>query len=216
MEKSLLILSDIDDTLFRSNTTYAFLSYVLRPFALRSWKLRLLTGRWSPVFLVLTVLGKLQGRDLVRARSLRLLLGLPKSLLEQQAPRFYDEYLAFKINDDVLALIRNKKGSYYLISSTLDPVARIIGQRLEMTPLSSMLEEANGKLTGNLLQDLTGKKHKVARELADRNPESRLVVVTDNRSDYDLVAMADERFVVIRKESDKHFWANLQPSYLRG
>jgi phosphoserine phosphatase len=216
MERNYLILCDIDDTLFRSNTTYEFVAYVLRSFPARLWQMKLLTGRWSPFFLVLTALGKLGGRDLIKERSLLLLRGLDATLLEQQAPQFYEECLASQINFEVLSLLQSKRGEQFLISSTLDAVAQIIGQRLGMAPLSSTAEVTQGRLTGRLSNDLTGRKHEIALQLTSKYPGRRLLVVTDNRSDYDLVAMAEDRFVVIRKESDKLFWSDLHPSYLRG
>lgn len=216
MEKTYLILCDIDDTLFRANTTYQFLAYVLRPFVVRSWQLKLLTWRMSPVFWTLTVLGKFWNRDVVRERALLLLRDLPASLLEQQAPRFYEDCLTSKINPEVYSLLQTKPGDRFLLSSTLDPVAQVIGERLHMTAVASALENSRGVLTGRLSKDLSGRKHQVARELSAAYPGRRLVVITDNQSDYDLVAMADDRFVVVKKESDRKFWSDLQPSYLRG
>jgi phosphoserine phosphatase len=217
MEMKNLVLCDIDDTLFRSNTTFDFLEYATKSRWMLRTKLRFLTRRWSPIFLLLTALGSFVRRDIVRERSLRLLAGLESKQTAELASAFYDDWLSKRLNSEVWALVcRDHASDRYLVSSTLDPVATVIATRLGVRYRSSVLEVINGRLTGRLASDLKGRKQEFARELKRLYPAARLVVITDNRSDRDLVEMADERYVIINKESDKSFWSDLRPSYLHG
>jgi phosphoserine phosphatase len=217
METRYLVLCDIDDTLFRSNTTFDFLAFVTKNRTLQRWWLRLLTARWSPVFLFLTALGAVSGHDLVRRLGIRLLKGLKTDQLQEQAFTFYDDWLGSRLNHDVWALVKGfEQANIFLISSTLDPVADAIAQRLGVSFRSSRLESVNGTLTGILREDVVGKKNSIARELKRDYPAAKLVAITDNRSDHALVELADDRYIVIRNEADKLFWSGLQPTYLRG
>lgn len=215
MEIRHLIICDIDDSLIRSNTTFDFLAYIAKSSRGKQWRLGLLTHPASPLFLVLTALGRITGQDLIRNAALRILNGLENNYVEKMAFTFYENGLKEKINPEVW----NRMNKYQdalrcLASSTLQPVAHAIASSLGVAYRASELEEINGRLTGRLAVDLTGQKERVAIELKREHPVAKLVVITDNRSDRNLVAMADERIVVIRRESDKSFWSDLQPSYI--
>lgn len=215
MDMKYLVLCDIDDSLFRSNTTFDFLEYAARnDGVLRTW-LRIYTRRWSPVFLFLTALGAVIRRDVVRERGIRLLAGMEKKRIQTLAFAFYDEWLAPRINTEVETLLnRHPESGRYLVSSTLEPVAMAIASRLGVDFRASQLEEVNGRLTGRMTLDLTGEKHAIAVALREQNPSARLIVITDNRSDRKLVEMAEERFVIVHSESDRLFWSDLHPSYI--
>lgn len=215
METRHLIICDIDDSLFRSNTTFDFLAYVAKPSWRMRWQLRLLTHRASPIFLLFTVVGKITGKDLVRNTALRLLTGMDKHEVDQMAVSFYEKGLKEKINLEVWNRMNAYPHAYRcLASSTLQPVAQAIASSLDVAYRASELEVINGRLTGRLSIDLTGKKEGVAIELKQIHPTARLIAITDNKSDRKLVEMADERIVIIRRDSDKSYWSDLQPSYI--
>jgi phosphoserine phosphatase len=216
MESGTLILCDICDSLYRSNTTFDFVSFHLRRKStpLRFWFV-LISNRLSPLFWLLELAGKMTRRDYVRICTLHLLKGHSLAEMDAMAFEFLDFYLADRRNPEVWEIIQRFSGAQLaVISSTIDPVARAIATQMRALCFSSRLEIRNGVLTGRLEKDMTGQKHKVALAWKKDHPKSKLVVITDNRSDHQLVSMADERYVVIRRQTDMAFWNALKPTFI--
>lgn len=216
MPDKTLIVCDVCDTLYDSNTTFDFIRFYAdrKGGPARVW-LRLISSRYSPLFYFLIFTGKIFGIDLVRILALQLLSGLNRESLSDLAFDFHDIFLQKRKNEKVFSLLERlkKDGDVRLLSSSIDPVIRAIAQRNGFSFQSSTLRYQNGISTGKLQEDLTGIKH---TQLADwQNGYTRLTVVTDNRSDYDLVKMADERYVVLPPASQEKFWQPLHPNFIK-
>jgi phosphoserine phosphatase len=175
-----------------------------------------MTEKWSPLYYFLAIAGKVLKKDIIRACALKLLSGKKFEDVMELAEKFYSEALLGKCNNHILDFVNKQKDHYvgFLVSSSIHPVVKIIADHNGFQFLASTLEMKDGLITGKLTDDLTGRKHKVVRELMEKHKATRLIVVTDNHSDFDLVKMADERHVVIKSEAQKNFWHSLRPNFI--
>ena len=210
-----LIVCDVCDTLYRSNTTFDFIRYVVNQRGKSLFSFHLLTNRKSPLFYMLTAIGKLTGQDLIRILSLKFLKEIPLHELSSLADNFYFDFLIHRPNENVFRLLPTEdRANVILFSSSLDVIVAVIARENNLNFESSRLGWKEGKATGNLTLDLTGKKHEVVKLLVSAGDFDQLQVITDNRSDWELVKLANERFVVIKKDNEKEFWRELKPVFI--
>jgi phosphoserine phosphatase len=209
-----LVICDVCDTLYRSNTTFDFIRYFVgkKKNSLFIIWFYLLTSKKSPLFFFLLFISKASRRDWIRTLALKLLKGASIQDLDSLATSFYIDFLIDRSNVEVFKLLSHDT---ILVSSSIDPVVATIAKANGLKFESSRLEWHQGKATGNLATDITGRKHEIARKLFSLGSFNRLQVITDNRSDWGLVKLANERFVIIGKESEKKFWRDLNPTFIK-
>lgn len=211
-----LIICDVCDTLYNSNTTLDFVRFVVeKDKGIKRLLLLLINSQKSPLFYFLIIAGKLIHKDLFRWLLLKFLRGKPKTELDFLAQQFYSYFLASRSNRQVFQkLLSNDETIILLLSSSIDPVISAIANANQLKFYSSKLEWAQGKATGNLRMDMTGQKHEFAKRFLSEGNFGRLQVITDNRSDWELVKLADERFIIVKNESEKIFWKSLDPVFI--
>ena len=213
---------DVCDTLFYSNTTFDFLRFVLaqRGSGGKQTVLKLVSAKWSPLFVGLVVWQKVTGGDPVKAVALHLLAGISRAELYELGRRFVAEFLpARRIarTHELLAGLAQTQTRVLLLSASLDPVIAALAEALGPVEfVSSQLEyDAQGICTGRLQQELTGKKqHALQKLLAGRTEPLRLAVATDNFTDHGLVSQASVRYVVVHSAAAKQFWQGLNPAFI--
>ncbi len=212
---------DVCDTLFYSNTTFDFIRFALER-GQQGGSLRLLSllsVRWSPLFLGLSVWQKLRGGDPIKTAALRLLKGFSRARLYQLGEEFAADFLEpLKLTrpHQLLAELGAQPGGRtVLISASLDPVIAAIARRLGTEFKSSELEyDAQGNCLGRLRRDLTGQKLVALSELLAGAERPALTVVTDNFTDRELVKAAAQRHVVVHRPGAKQFWQDLNPDFI--
>ncbi len=212
-----LIVCDVCDTLFYSNTTFDFIHFLVsRENRYKFFLLKLVTKKWSPFFYVLEGISRVFKIDLVKLICLNFLSGKDYDKVLRAANFFYDEVLAHRKIAPVFDLMERKKkeGEFVLVSSSISPVVKVIAERVQVSFISSEVEIKNGKLTGKMKSELKGKKHVAIQSLLKMNSKRQLTVITDNQSDFELVQMAGDRFIIIESELDKLFWKSLAPKYI--
>lgn len=210
-----LIVCDVCDTLFKSNTTFDFLKYLAaHERGFRFFLLEVISNKRFLLFYLLAIAGKMMRFDIIRLLSLRLLQGLEYSFLEKKANEFYDQFLLLKKNEIIFDLLNNEKGQLILVSSSLDVIIKVIAEKNKFKWVSSQMEVLNGIATGKLKNDLTGKKQTVATQIMKEMGIQKLMVITDNRTDKRLVELADERYIVIRSVEEKKYWSSLNPHFI--
>lgn len=210
-----LVACDVCDTLFASNTTFDFVRFVLKQESkFRYFVLQCISSKYSPLFYLIIVLGKLRRSDLVRTLAISLLKNKREVQLLNLANQFFDQYLVGRKNEQVFYLLNKQEATVILLSSSISPVISVIASRYGFDFVCSELDFKNSVATGKLKTDLTGKKHIVLKDLTG-NHSMDLVAITDNRSDYEMIKMANQRYVLIKKESEKSFWEELSPQFLK-
>jgi len=213
-----LVVCDVCDTLYRSNTTFDFVRFITSEGSrFRLIALKLLTKKWSPVFLGLVLLGKIKGIDYNRKLALRFFAGISEDQIAQASEKFYKDFLVMRRNEKIFNLLSQYRNGERLIlaSSSIHPVVKVIANANNFDDfIASALESKQGKYTGALSYDLTGEKQSFVRKVMDVEGINELIVITDNKSDKALVEMSNESFIVIKKESDKVFWRGMDTNFI--
>jgi HAD superfamily phosphoserine phosphatase-like hydrolase len=213
--QSSLFFCDVCDTLYRSNTTFDFIRFVVTKRAhFKQLSLWAISSKQSPVFYLLILLNKVTARDWTRQLALRFLHGMSNEELEQEASQFYQQYLVPRANQEIFQYIKKPSVTAILLSSSINPVIKAIAQANGLSYFCSEVELKDGKATGQLQFDMTGRKHEVAKKLMAERAIPSVGVITDNYSDWELVKLADERLVVVASEAQKNFWKPLSPHFI--
>lgn len=214
-----VFLADVDDTLVSENTTVGFVRHVLEAAGEHraAAQVQALGRRRGVAGLGMAALHRLTGLDLARPALLRRLRGRRRHELTAAADGYVDglvERAGVPAALEHLERARADGADVVLVSSTLEPVADALARRFGAAYRSSTLAWDGERCAGRLADDLTGRKlEAVAPLLSDYD---HVTVMTDNRTDRDLVARADRRLVVARRPSDRSYWADLDPEFVAG
>lgn len=203
MERSLYVF-DICGTIFKSNTTFDFLTFLLVPKS-KSYscfdKLRK-TIFWKVINKLLRTYFHL---DITRIIALRFLRGYNREQLLSEADTFYDAYLIKHLNMDVLDEIRgiqaNHSSDLLIASATIDVVAEVIANRLQIKEWrSSELCYKDGICQGKLSKDLLGKKKELVGDVLSRPVDS---MFTDDFTDIALLKCAKQKNIIVYPKTFK-------------
>jgi phosphoserine phosphatase len=208
--KKSVVVADICNTLYDSNTTYDFIWYCMETRKLpaaRNLLHKLLLQRTSPLFWGIGIVQKLINIDLFKMIVVRFLKGRTVSEVSEWADQFYQEYLETRKIAPSLALLQNyDPADVILASATLQPIASSIAAHLGITRfLSTELELKAGKYTGRILSELSGKKLAAFNHL-HQGLEIE-AVITDNPTDKELMHQAKKRFAVCYNKKQEQFWS---------
>ena len=217
-ERKWTAVFDVCDTLFSANTTLDFLRFhaqrsgdVKLNRALERW-----TARSSPAFYAGALALRLLHRDIGRTRIIAALHGSPRDELERAARDYVRESLSARSVQPVHERLRQhlaRGDRVILASSSLDlviaPVAKSLGVE---TWVASELGFRDGRCTGRLVHDLTGRKSQAIAGILEAS--EAIHVYTDNRSDRDLLALADRRTVILPSGSRRGRWAGKDCEYV--
>lgn len=146
--------------------------------------------------------------------ALRFLRGMSNEELDREATAFYHDFLIARCNTQVFQHIKKPGVSTILLSSSINPVIKAIAKANDLAYFSSEIAIKGGKATGSFQLDMTGQKHLVAKKLMAERALTNVAVITDNRSDWELVKLATERWIVISNEAQKDFWKSLHPNFI--
>jgi phosphoserine phosphatase len=204
-----IVISDVCDTLFYSNTTFDYIAYVLgvRRRRVASLALRLVVHRLSPLNAALIVLNRFSRRDCFKTIAVRFLRGLRQEELDSLAHDFFEAHLARRIVErtaQILLDYRRGGARIILVSASIEPVVKAIARRLGCEYLASQIGFHNGVATGKLLADVRGKKHLALARLGIVPPYD--TVITDNLSDRELLLRAKEKVIVAGSKTDGDKW----------
>jgi phosphoserine phosphatase len=211
-----MIIFDVCNTLYKSNTTFDYIKYVLKKEnqIFKLYYFYLLNNKYSPIFTFLFIINKIAKKDFNKSISLKLLKGFTKIKLEKYAEKFYTEYLVTteinetkKILSD--AIIEHNK--VILLSSSIEPVVKTIANNLNVSYFSTTLNFNNNVFTGEIKHDLTGKKH----NCLPLNIISESTVVTDNFTDYKILQLAAKKIIVVNSKADMGKWKSLLNNQLK-
>lgn len=201
---------DVCDTLYYSNTTNDFISFVLKRNKPYQLKKNELINKKNIVFFYRYFIFKFFKIDLFKRCQVKLLKGYSKEFLKNEANRFLNDFLLTKeINDVQVHLSKIDKRYVVLLSAGLDVVINEISNHFGVNFHSSQLEYNKGICTGKLKYDMTGKKHLFIEQYLP------FVVFTDNFSDKILVSKAKEKNIIVYKPSDKNRWKEGDVKYIK-
>jgi len=169
-------------------------------------------GRFSPLKYLGILVSVATGNDLPRRFKVLLLKGYTRSDLDEMAEAFVQEYLEHRVvrqTRDIMDEVRRDQTKIMLGSSSIEPVVRAVSKRLEIDEyISSTLEFTNGVFSGRLEKDVTGRK---LAELKRAVPDALLeLVVSDNKSDIELMRSAKRAIAIVYNGRKRGFWKSNQ------
>ncbi|WP_289043124.1 HAD family hydrolase [uncultured Aliiroseovarius sp.] len=145
-------------------------------------------------------IAKLTRFDAHRVLVLASLRGESQSSLQASAKGYVADHLpalSIAATHARLAQMRTAGWQPVLVSNALSPVIEEIARQLDLPFIASEPAHRAGRLTGRLARDLTGQKRKAVEAYLDRPLDAvEFAVITDNRSDRDLVAAANPAVLV--------------------
>jgi HAD superfamily phosphoserine phosphatase-like hydrolase len=200
-----LAIFDVCGTLYAANTTLWFLRLLGTKHGGVAKTLDRWTSRRSPWFYIGAASQRLLGRDIARRALIGALAGMPREQLEIAGRKLTTEHLpglAIAELHDRLSGHLAAGDETILLSNSLDVVIAPIAEALGVPFQASELEFRDGVCTGRLKSDLTGRKAQALGQFS-RGGQRRLSVYTDNRSDADLLALADTKVIVLRRGATK-------------
>lgn len=194
---------DVCWTLYKANTTFDFICF----FSKGRWKkayLGLLNNKFIKVFLLL--IGRVLAVDVYRELYILSLKGYTKSQLEYAAKEYVEYILSHKkiefSHDFLNQSIKEHSNMVLLCSASLDCIVQAIGLNLGISNFySSELEYINGICTGKLRKDLLHSK----ADLFKKDEDKPFWVITDNKTDLDLIRKS-EYYTVLSNKKNIKFW----------
>jgi phosphoserine phosphatase len=201
-----LVVFDLCHTLYRSNTTFDFIEYVCRHnrSRIRFGIFHSISKKYSPIGVLLFIIEKFWIKDLIRSIAVRLLRGLTKDELYLCGERFLKEFLFQREISETHRMFQRakvSKANVYLMSDSLEPVVRAVGKELEVPYIAVGLQFNGGYSTGRL------EKAKQKLDWVSEINYEQLTVVSDNKTDRNLLEEADNGYAVIHDEQDNRFWS---------
>lgn len=211
MTKSVHIF-DVCGTLFLDNTTAGLLRWYhkVRGNRVRSIALELLYRVDSPLSWVVKVVERVSGVQLAKNLAVSTLRGELLVEVEQEAERYVDFLLAERAIPELLITLRQCKREdkrVVLASASINPIIRAVGFALEVPWVSSHLEEIDGRLTGRLTNDISGKKIASLIEVFGEGFfKDECFGYSDNFSDRELLKLCRHKTVVLHKRRHRGRW----------
>lgn len=213
-----LVIFDLCDTLYDVNTTVGFVDYYQS--AQQAQHIARTLRRWSskasPWFYLGAIADRFFGADLARRRIIGALAGEPRTKLAAAAADYARNILSERANEplhDRLTAHIAAGDHVMLLSSSLDVVVGEIAALLGVDYRASKLGFDGDRCTGKLKRDLTGRKSAAIRDLLEGGIS--LSVYTDNRTDRDLVAIADRAAIVVPRGKPLVRWGGQSCEYIR-
>ncbi|MBA83431.1 haloacid dehalogenase-like hydrolase [Thalassobius sp. S69A] len=192
-----LLAVDVCGTLYPDNTTAGFVRFHAARTGHRPWRFRLLEAlRQSPFRMAVIALGKALRRDLFRQGYIRCLKGQPRPALSQSAQAYAAHLEATRQIAQTharLARMQAQGWQVMLASNSLDVVISAIAQAKSLPWVASALAFDGDICTGRLTTDLKGHKLRAVQAVCSFDA---LAVMTDNKSDTDLIRAADLAILV--------------------
>lgn len=206
-----MIISDVCNTLYDSNTTFDYIKFVLeKENQLKKLKkVNSFDGKYHPRNIFSYVLNKLVGIDYAKSLAVKQLKGLSKEELDAYAVQFFNEVLSKKQINIVFKKIKSLNEEHIVLASaSLEPIIQEISNRLNAKSYAcSTLEYDNGISTGKIKQEAKGKKLDLLKEKMVLSND--YTFISDNFSDKNIMKTSSNPIAVVYNEKSNHFWEEI-------
>jgi phosphoserine phosphatase len=196
-----IVAIDVCGTLFDVNTSAGLAIHHHKRLGnrARSLLLKLITGQKKPLGFACVLFAKITKFDLHRAITFLSLRGQNHNDLVVSAKSYLEVLEEHRIDEVHDRIQKFKDVGWYpvLVSNSIDLIVEPIAHRLGLPYLSSRLGWSNSQCTGFLVADLTGKKlSSLESFLGFSIAQDHLCVITDNKSDADLINRSSAPLIV--------------------
>jgi HAD superfamily phosphoserine phosphatase-like hydrolase len=205
---------DVCGTLYDSNTTFDFLDNYFRDD--KKYMLFRKFSKSLPGKLLNYPFYRFFQYDIIRMIATGFLKGCSKSQLKDATKSFVNEELENKIKKNIHQLLNEYKQKGYAIilmsgsySMIVEHVSAYVGAD---GFFASELEVQEDYYTGKYKSDQLFNKKEI---LFTRYPNiTELIVVSDNRTDYELMNAADKGYAICNKSKQVSFWQSKKLSHV--
>ncbi|WP_194855670.1 haloacid dehalogenase-like hydrolase [Alloalcanivorax venustensis] len=199
---------DVCGTLYNQNTTADFVKFHhdIVGNRLRKFFLNLISGERNPLVYAMVLIGKVIKKDIHRDLSIFSLKGEARSSLQNSSRLYVLHLKKYEIRPIHSFVERMRKEGWkpILVSNSLDIVIEAIAEQMSVDMVASKLSWSNHWCTGHIATDLTGEKRRHVELLLGLSLSAiNCAVVTDNRSDSDLIAVSTAAWLVAKKSCRK-------------
>jgi len=197
---------DVCGTIYDANTTFDFLDYYFKD----NDKYNNFT-KLRKVFLVKVsnyIFYKYFKKDITRLIATSFLKNEPIEKVQKSAKQYVNNILSNKIKKQTINLMKTYKNKGFhiiLMSGSYNVLIEHIQAYFDTDDyFASKLEIKNSKYTGKYKYDQLLNKKDTLQEYYPNIDE--LIVVSDNRTDYELMKFATKSYAICNKEKQKKFW----------
>jgi len=193
-----IVLVDICGTLYDSNTTFDFLDFHFKgKFNYKCFRKISKTYLWR---LGNKISFQFFSLDLTRIIAIKWLRGFSKEQLKKMSVVFYDDFLADRIQKEVIDeidILRSEQTRILLVSATLDFIAETVSERMQIPEYYStkLYYTQKGVCEGKIDVDLLSVKNSYLIENNICPPY--YWTITDNLSDIDLIKNSLNSTIVV-------------------
>lgn len=199
-----IVIVDVCNTLYDSNTTFDFLQYYFKED--RKY-VRLQKLRKSIIYRILNrAIFVSTGIDSDKKLFTRLLKGIKQKELNSAINEFFLSLSEKKIQDTHNLVESYKQQGYQIIviSASYDFIVEKIAKEIKADKfLSTTLQRDGEYLTGKVLEDLLKIKHK--KFLEQKFDYEEVILITDNVTDYQLACYAHKSHIILNNKNFD-FW----------
>ncbi len=207
---SQLVVFDVCDTLYNVNTTFKFLDKICVDN--KKYKIFRIISKIYPIIVLNYFFYKITNLDIIRFFGTLFLKGRDINEIKKITNIFVYENLVPEIKKIVSEKIHYYKKKGYrvvLMSGSYDFVIREVAEYFNADEFyASKLKTIDGVFTGRYDKDILMRK----RDLLNKSYKKidKLVVISNNKTDLELMKSADKAFAVCNKEKDLKFWKSFK------
>jgi phosphoserine phosphatase len=213
MVKKNLVVADICNTLFDSNTTFDFIKYCVETGKIKHSTLlyEISLERNLPLYWLLVLLNKMTKKDLHKTIAVALLKNSFVQTVDEWACEFYEKFLNKHVLSQSIDILKMyEKEKIVLVSSTIHPIAGVIAKQLGFDQfIATELESQKGRYTGNIAKEISGRKLMMLTERYGGAGFSIETIITDNFTDKELVLCSDKKFTICYNNKQERFWKKI-------
>jgi phosphoserine phosphatase len=203
-----IVVFDVCDTLYSVNTTFSFLDFFFSKN--QRYLIFRKISKLFPLKLINYFVIKLLGKDIIKIFATYFLKNFKKDEIQSFAKLFVYTILSQKINNVIFTKLKHfqNKGYYIvLMSGSYDFIIKEVANYLDVNDFfASKLKTKNKIFSGKFDKDILMSKHDLFKK--NYKDFKKLIVVSNNKSDLNLMNLADQAYAVCNKKSDFKFWKN--------
>ena len=201
-----IAIFDVCDTIYKVNTTFSFLDFYLannpKYFLFRR------LSKFIPITILNYVIYKFIKKDLIRYMATLFLKNKNIEEIQNNSHKFVYNHLAIEIRKNVAEMLYKYKNQGYkivLMSGSYQFIIHEVAKFFSVDYFyASELEIVNKFYTGKYKKDILLSKYDLLTK--EFKNFTKLVVVSNNKTDLKLMLSADESIAICNKEKDTKFW----------
>jgi len=197
---------DVCDTLYDVNTTFFFLDHYFQN-SMKYQRFR----KFTKLFVVKAfnhLFYKTFKLDLIRLIATRFLDGEDIGKVQAYSSDLVKNQLSFRENKRIVTMLNDYQKRGYVIvlmSGAYEFIIQEVADRFGVSKIfASKLFIVSNHYTGQFEQDVLLKKHEILEQ--ELGEWDELVVVSDNKTDLELMQLANEAYALCNKPKNCEFW----------